>query len=237
MADFFKRLILSNRLLKNIFFSVRRIYLRRLDGVRIGKKVNIGFTTVCKGRNVIRDHTSLISSNLGFGSYISENCAIKQTKIGNFTSIGPELKIIFGKHPSTVFVSTHPSFFSPLKQSGFSFVEMQLFNEFADFIDDDKKYSTVIGNDVWIGARVSIMDGVRIGDGAIIAAGAVVVKDVEPYSIVGGVPAKFIKYRFENEQIKFLLNFRWWEKDFEWIKKNSAYFVDIESFVTNFKYE
>lgn len=75
-----------------------------------------------------------------------------------------------------------------------------------------------IGNDVWIGADVIILPGVRIGDGAILAAGAVITKDVAPYSIVGGVPAKVIKYRFTQEQTKILGQIKWWdwtEKEFE----------------------
>lgn len=72
------------------------------------------------------------------------------------------------------------------------------------------KGDTVIGNDVWIGRESIIMPGVKIGDGAIIAAYSVVTKDVEPYSLVGGNPAKFIKYRFDRELIDLLLKFKWW---------------------------
>ena len=72
------------------------------------------------------------------------------------------------------------------------------------------KGDTVIGNDVWIGQNVTIMPGVIIGDGAIIAANSTVVKSVEPYSIYGGNPAKFIKKRFSDEKIEFLLKLEWW---------------------------
>lgn len=72
------------------------------------------------------------------------------------------------------------------------------------------KGDTIIGNDVWIGRESIIMPGVKIGDGAIIAAYSVVTKDVEPYSLVGGNPAKFIKYRFDRELIDLLLKFKWW---------------------------
>lgn len=82
------------------------------------------------------------------------------------------------------------------------------------------KGNTVIGNDVWIGYNATIMAGVKIGDGAIIATNATVTKDVEPYSIVGGNPAKEIKKRFEKEQIEKLLELKWWNKDIDWITEN-----------------
>jgi len=75
------------------------------------------------------------------------------------------------------------------------------------------KGDIVIGNDVWIGYGVTILSGVTIGDGAIVAANSCVVKDVPPYSIVGGVPAKVIKYRFDDETIGKLLKIRWWDWD------------------------
>lgn len=73
------------------------------------------------------------------------------------------------------------------------------------------KGDIVIGNDVWVGRESIIMPGVKIGDGAIIAAYSVVTKDVEPYSVVGGNPARFIKKRFNDELIELLLEFKWWD--------------------------
>ena len=76
-----------------------------------------------------------------------------------------------------------------------------------------------------------MISGVHIGDGAIIAAGAVVTKDVPPYAIVAGVPAKVVRYRFEKEQIEVLEQIKWWNKDEEWILKNVDRFKDIDSFI------
>lgn len=118
-----------------------------------------------------------------------------------------------------------------MKQAGFSFVEENKFNEVKKVNDD---YFIVVGNDVWIGDRVLIMGGVTIGDGACIAAGSVVTKDVEPYSIVGGVPARVIKYRFTEEQRNYLIDFKWWNKGNEWLKQNVDYMSDIDSFFKNF---
>jgi virginiamycin A acetyltransferase len=82
------------------------------------------------------------------------------------------------------------------------------------------KGDTIIGNDVWIGYNVTIMAGVHIGDGAIIASTATVTKSVEPYTIVGGNPAKPIKKRFSEKQIEKLLKIKWWDWDIEKITKN-----------------
>lgn len=100
-----------------------------------------------------------------------------------------------------------------------------------------KNYLIEIGNDVWIGDRVTILDGIRIGDGAIIGSGAVVTKDIEPYTINVGVPAKSIRKRFIEDEIKFLLEFKWWNKDWEWIKINSDKFESIENFIDEFHNE
>lgn len=95
-------------------------------------------------------------------------------------------------------------------------------DEFKDTnAKDGIKFSgdTVIGNDVWIGTEAIIMSGVKIGDGAIIGSRAIVTKDVQPYTIVGGNPAKVIKRRFTDEEIKMLLEIRWWNWDLEKIKE------------------
>jgi virginiamycin A acetyltransferase len=82
------------------------------------------------------------------------------------------------------------------------------------------KGDTVIGNDVWLGYNSTILAGVKIGDGAIVAANATVTKDVEPYTIVGGNPATLLRKRFSNEEIERLLTIKWWDKDIEWITQN-----------------
>lgn len=176
--------------------------------------------------NTIYKYARLRDSELGDFSYVARNSQIYNTKIGKYTCIGPNVNTGMGAHPSAEFVSSHPLFYSTLGQSsGLVIVEQNLFEEFP---------RTVIGNDVWIGNNVSIKYGIKIGDGAIIGTGAIVTKDVEPYSIVGGVPAKTIKYRFRKEQIAFLKDFKWWDKDLEWIKTNKNLFQNIELFMAQY---
>lgn len=94
----------------------------------------------------------------------------------------------------------------------------------------------VVGNDVWIGTRAIILSGVTIGHGAIIAAGSVVTKDVPPYAIVGGNPAKVIRYRFSDETIAAMLNVRWWDWSLEVIEREKAAFdLPAEEFVKRFE--
>ena len=125
------------------------------------------------------------------------------------------------------------------QMSGFSTFPFFIFGnmaegcrEWADYkLDLPNKGDTVIGNDVWFGHEAMIMQGVKIGDGAIIAARSVVVKDVPPYTIVGGNPAKIIRHRFSNEVIEKLLQIQWWNWDYEKITRNISAIVgaDIEA--------
>lgn len=111
------------------------------------------------------------------------------------------------------------------KTSGFSTYPFQIFGNGWEKVTPQPhelpfKGDTVVGNDVWIGYESVIMPGIKIGDGAIIAAKSVVVSDVPPYTIVGGNPAKIIKQRFTDEIIKTLLEIAWWNWDIKKISQN-----------------
>lgn len=149
---------------------------------------------------VVYSNCQLSKTAMGGFSYVADNSRLNLVKLGKFCSIGPDVLCGRGEHP-TNFLSTNPVFFSTLNQCGTSFSDKDYFEEVKEII---------IGNDVWIGARSFIRDGVRIGDGAIIAAGAVVVKDVPAYAVVGGVPAKLIRWRFPESIINQLLQIKWW---------------------------
>ena len=193
------------------------------------KSLKIGYmssATNCKFSmyNTIYNDVSLNEVVLGDFTYIAGNTSISKTSIGKFCSIGPDCKIGLGKHPTKDFVSTHPIFFSTLKQAQITFADKDYFQEFENI---------TIGNDVWIGSNVIVVDGVNIGNGVIVAAGSVVTKDIPPYAIVGGVPAKMIRYRFEEEEIEKLLEMKWWEEDVDFLKKNFQKFHDVKEFLNN----
>lgn len=135
---------------------------------------------------------------------------------GNYCALGKNISIITENH-DTNFPSIQGFFY----QEHFGSVHP------GDRIKENKnkiKGPTMIGNDVWIGDHVIILSGVTIGDGACIAAGSVVAKDVESYAIVGGVPAKTIKYRFKEDVIDWLQSLEWWKWDHERIKRNENFF-------------
>ena len=218
-------------LIKN---GIRNLFkYRKNKDITIGKNVAI-IRSSFEGKNKIYDNTIFVRSQLGIGSYIGKNGVFGDTIIGRYCSIGNNVKIVSSTHPANEFVSTHPAFFSLLKQAGFTHSKEQIFDEFR-YINKKEKIAAFIGNDVWIGDDVMIMGGVKINDGAIIGAKALITKDVAPFSIVGGVPAKLIGKRFSDEEIEFLQHFKWWRKDEDWISKNAYLFSDIKQFIKQFK--
>jgi len=141
---------------------------------------------------------------IGKYSYIGNNTRVGfRTTIGNYCSIARDSEIAPVNHP-TDYLSTHP-----FQYNKKHFAQVKKYNDHPR-IKGAPISDTVIGHDVWLGARTMICQGVTIGTGAVVAGGAVVTKDVPPYAVVAGVPAKIIKYRFDQEIIEQLLKSEWW---------------------------
>ena len=204
------------------------IYVRVMNRhVHIGYRCRILFGTRFGGYNSIGDRT-VFGGELGSNSYIGGD-GFLIARIGSYCSIGNGVKTVFGRHPSGGFVSTHPVFFSLEKKNGNTYVTEQKYDEAP--LHPGEHVPLIIGHDVWIGSGVTFVGRITVGDGAIIAANATVIRDVAPYTIVGGVPAGVIRKRFTDEQIRFLLAYRWWDKPEEWLRVHADEFADIGGFM------
>ena len=210
-------------LLKKIlrFFYTKNKYRKAVD---FPFSANIGKGSSFEGMNKLYLKSNF-TGNLGFGTYIGPRSDITGY-IGKYCSIGPDVKVIEGTHPFTYpFTSTSPVFYSLKKQNGSTFTNVQVFKEKKEV---NENYVCKIGNDCWIGDRVLIVGGVTVEDGAVILAGSIVTSNVPSYAIVGGIPAKVIRYRFETEMIEFLLDFKWWNYNPTWLKQNLHLINDVE---------
>ena len=211
-------------------------YIKRKIEYRSYKKNHVAISTGAyiknvsfEGYNVINNGCILNNCNVGRGSYIRDYCSFKSTDIGNFCSIAPYVNLIYGEHPTRSLVAMHPAFYRGEGYGGLSFNHSVDFDEYH-YVKDDKL--CVIENDVWIGSNVIILEGNTIHNGAVVAAGSVVTKDVPAYAIVAGNPARVIRYRFEKEIINALLNIQWWDHDMDWINENISLFDCAEEFVS-----
>jgi acetyltransferase-like isoleucine patch superfamily enzyme len=173
-------------------------------------KYNVLFKNAAINNSVIGDHT-----------FIQKNSTVNHAKIGKYCSIASGVTIGLGQHPTT-YVSSHPAFYSKTQPIAKTFSDKDIFEPFQ---------KTEIGHDVWIGQGVMVKDGVRIGTGAVIAAGAVVTKDIPEYAIVAGIPAKVIKFRFDEVMRKKLLATKWWDMPDQWLQEHYALFADPVRFI------
>jgi acetyltransferase-like isoleucine patch superfamily enzyme len=192
--------------------AIKKLHLRAILNCQIHKT-----SKVCAGSH-------LVNVKMDKYSDVGYDCTIIDTKIGAFCSLGANINIGGASH-SVNWVSTSP-----------------VFNENKDHIKKkfahhkyDFSRQTAIGNDVWIGDRTLIKAGVTVGDGAVIGMGSVVTKDIPPYQIWAGNPAKMIKNRFSEDIINDLLKVKWWEFDDDTIEDMAESFCDAVMFVNRFR--
>ncbi len=218
-----------HKIMAAISGSIRNNKLRKA-GNTIGEHVRISSGSVLEGKNCIGSYSCLNGAHIGYGSYIRECCYFEGTQIGKFCSVAGNVRVIAGNHPTKNFCAMHPAFYSTAMNHLFDYSSCKKYTD-VKFADKEKCWYVVIGSDVWLGTNACIMEGVTIGNGAVIGANALVTKDVASYEIVGGVPAKHIGWRFTQEQRAFMDSFAWWEKDDGWIREHIDLFSDIERFI------
>jgi phosphonate metabolism protein (transferase hexapeptide repeat family) len=183
-----------------------------LENVTMGK-----YTEIAAG-------SKLTETSLDDYSYVMERCEIIYTSIGKFSNIASDVRINPGNHPIE-WVSQH-HFLYRLKQYGFADDD----NE--SFFGWRRLQQVSIGHDTWIGHKAIILPGIRIGNGAVVAAGGVVTRDVKPYSVVAGVPAKPLRSRFPEAVWKVLEEIAWWDWDHQTIQSRIDDFYDIRRFIS-----
>lgn len=177
--------------------------LARTRGLRVGKDVVIRGTT-----------------GLGRYTYIGDNTYIDYCDhIGNFCSISRDVSLGLRDHAMD-HIGTSPLFYSNLRE----WLDQTTF-------DDQACGPAHIGDDVLISAKAIVLAGVTVGTGAVVAAGAVVTSDVPPYAVVGGVPARILKYRFEEDTVQRLLASQWWLLPEDTLRNYQAYFSNPEAFL------
>ena len=202
-------------LIKN-YFSLNRLK-KQYQNKKISILMFYDKESVVSNKSRIQRFVILRKCVVSDYSYIGYNTNIYNASIGKFCSISKDVCIGLPSHP-TKFISTSPLFVNIQNGTGYSWSKQDLFNSVPEKV--------VIGNDVWIGMKSTIMGGITIGNGAIIAAHSVVTKDVPPYAIVGGVPSKIIKYRFDDSTIEALQKSEWWNRSDDFLQKNITSFQE-----------
>lgn len=212
--------MISNKL-KWIFYKRLRL-MKSISGFTAKWNSSLCPDSIVSEYSRLFGGAKLYKSSIGRFTHI-HNSSLALTDVGAFSSIASDSIIGGGgEHPLNQ-VSTHAVFYSENNyiNKEIAFTSSQLFS------DSIKPVS--IGNDVWVGSNTIIKQGVTIGNGAVIATGSVVVKDVPPYAIVGGVPAKVIRYRHNDELIELLQKSNWWDWPVEKLQVISDMFDEAES--------
>lgn len=191
---------------------------------------DIGVNTAISSDSVLATGTRvgcdcvLSSVRLGRYSYCVNRVSMSNVEVGAFTSIASNVKIGLFEHPTKGYISTFPGFHFLWKAT--------------PFLDRPKPFAvqrkTYIGNDVWLGDSAIVLSGRKIGNGAIVAAGAVVTKDVPPYAVVGGIPARIMRFRYDEQKIRLLESIKWWNWGEGRLRECQELFGNEESFFNRF---
>lgn len=202
-----------------LYLAMRRFPCVVFDGyAHVGRECKIAAgVRIC-------DRAIIESSAIGRHTYVGGRTHCRNATIGSFCSIACDVLIGLGIHP-TDRVSTHPAFYSASRLNRKGLSSYHVDHSVIEY------RPVLIGHDVWVGARAIVMDGVSIGTGAVVASAAVVTRDVPPYAIVAGVPARVIGWRRDEAERVRLLRSCWWERSDEWLAANGAAFSTCDRLI------
>lgn len=204
------------------------VYSWRYRGRRVTVKrtAHVSHTAELEGLNRVGHHTTF-RGRLGLGSYIGKHCELA-ADIGRYSSIAHHVSSNPGIHTyKAPYATTSPLFFNRDHLNGPSFATHDVIDNLR-YADRGRRLDVAIGNDCWICSNVFFAGGVRVADGGVVLAGAVVTRDVKPYEIVGGVPARTVGYRYDPDTIAFLQQLRWWDMPETWLRENWQLLNDLD---------
>lgn len=194
-------------------------FMKKIRGKAIKNSQLHSTTKIGAGSNIV-------NVEMGKHSYCGYDCTLVECRVGSFCSIADNVSIGLASHPID-WVSMSPAFIGErVEKEGKDSIKKKYAEHFYEAIEE-----TIIGNDVWIGKGAFVKAGVRIGNGAVVGMGSVVTRNVPDYAIVGGIPAKIIRMRFDKDVIKKLQEVEWWNWEDSEIRKYARYFNHVEKFL------
>jgi len=177
----------------------------------------------------IGPRVSLMEAEVGDYTYFAGDTSAVYCKIGKFCSIASHVRINPGNHPQWRVMQHHCTY--RRVQYGFDIKDDE------EFFQWRRNHNVEIGNDVWLGHGVIVMPGIKIGTGAVVGSGAVVTKDIPPYAVSVGVPAKVVKKRFADDIIEKIIATKWWDWDRKTLEDRFRDFLEINIFLEKYAEE
>jgi phosphonate metabolism protein (transferase hexapeptide repeat family) len=205
--------------------------LKTCRNKRLGEQPYIHSTSIVRDSHLgswtdVGPRTYIVESTFDDYSYAAGDVMIIYSKVGKFCSIASHVRVNPGNHPMDRVTQHHCTY----RRVQYRFGDC----DDEDFFDWRRAAKCTIGHDVWIGSSAIVLPGVQIGTGAVVGAGAVVTKDVAPYEIVGGVPAKPIRKRFTDDVITKLMQITWWDWDRQTLEARFHELQDLDTFLEKY---
>jgi len=198
---------------------------------QMGEKPDIDKTAVIADSSLgvytsVGPFTELFECSVGDYTYMMQNCQMQYSEIGKFCSIASYVRLHPVNHPTWRPTTHHMTY----RRKSYGLGE----TDDEDFFDWRRGSKVVIGHDVWLGHNVVVRAGVSIGHGAVVGSSSVVTKDIPPYAIAVGNPARVIKYRFEPDVIEKLLEIQWWDWPYDTHKERLPHLMDMDRLLADF---